>query len=392
MLGTGKPSDVLDSPALLQARAITMRPGNYDPRPPEDRDLAGVGHTDSSSRTGRRSRGTPENTATDGGIMRRLSGRSDLDRAKAMRYEPYSYESNASQLRWVVLLLAAWSVVAIWLAWLDFATVSVLSDLQDQGFTSVPPATLSPQSLIDFAAQEGLNCTDTTDVFLATSECNRFFDARNIYETAKGQSSLAFVILMALLLVNMFAFGSFTHRASRNLLTLKSSEQGFTPEKAVMWFFIPIMNLIKPWQVFRELFRGSDPGVSTSDNLAWKTNGKVSKLVHLWAGIFVVVFIFNPVSIGRVWHSVRLTFTDSVVAHQRLVIADLLLALLGIAALLVVIELHKRQELRHIKIGNITVTPPPPVDPLEEALKEGIRRKELDNRNFRRGGDDRKER
>jgi len=118
----------------------------------------------------------------------------------------------------------------------------------------------------------------------------------------------------------------------------------------------------------------------------------VSKLVHLWAGIFVVVFIYNPLSIGRVWHSVRITFTDSVIAHQRLVIADLLLALLGIAALLVVIELHKRQELRHIKIGNITVTPPPPVDPLEEALKEGIRRKELDNRNFRRGGGDRKER
>jgi len=392
MLGTGIPSDVLNSLALPQARAIIVRPGNYDPRPPEDRDQAGEGHTDSSSRTGRRSRGISENTATDGGIMRRLSGRSDLDRAKAMRYEPYSYESNASQLRWVVLLLAAWSVVAIWLAWLDFATVSVLSDLQDQGFTSVPPATLSPQSLIDFAAKEGLNCTDTTDVFLATSECNRFFDARNIYESAKGQSALAFVILMALLLVNMFAFGSFTHRASRNLLTLKSSEQGFTPEKAVMWFFIPIMNLIKPWQVFKELFRGSDPGVTPSDNLAWKTKGKVSKLVHLWAGIFVVVFIYNPLSIGRVWHSVRITFTDSVIAHQRLVIADLLLALLGIAALLVVIELHKRQELRHIKIGNITVTPPPPVDPLEEALKEGIRRKELDNRNFRRGGDDRKER
>ena len=70
MLGTGIPSDVLNSPALLQARAITMRPGNYDPRPPEDRDLAGVGHTDSSSRTGRRSRGTPENTAANDGIMR----------------------------------------------------------------------------------------------------------------------------------------------------------------------------------------------------------------------------------------------------------------------------------------------------------------------------------
>jgi len=60
--------------------------------------------------------------------------------------------------------------------------------------------------------------------------------------------------------------------------------------------------------------------------------------------------------------------------------------------LLVVIELHKRQESRHVKVGKIIVTPPPPVDPLEEALKEGIRRKELDNRNFRRGSHNRKER
>ena len=369
-----------------------MQPGNYDPRPPEDRDRARASDADRTLRTGRRSRGTSETNTTDGGIMRRLSGRSDLDRAKAMRYEPYSYESNSTQLRWVIISLAAWSVIAIWLAWLDFSTVSVLSDLRDQGFTSVPPSTLSPQSMIDFAAREGLNCIDTADVFLATYDCNRLFDAQYIYEVAKGKSSLAFVILMALLLVNMFAFGSFTHRASRNLLTLKSSGQGFTPEKAVMWFFIPIMNLFKPWQVFRELFKGSDPGVTTSDDLIWKTKGKVSNLVHFWAGIFVLVFIYNPISIGRIWHSVRLTFTDSVVAHQRLVIADLLLALLGIAALLVVIELHKRQESRHIKVGKITVTPPPPVDPLEEALKEGIRRKELDNRNFRRGGHDRKER
>ena len=369
-----------------------MQSGNYDPRPPEDRDLARATEADRTSRTGRRSRGTSKTKTSDDGIMRRLSGRSDLDRAKAMRYEPYSYESNFTQLRWVTILLAAWSLVAIWLAWLDFSTVRVLSDLHDQGFTSVPPSTLSPQSMIDFAEREGLTCIDTSDVFMATYECNRLFDAQNIYEVVKGQSSLAFVILMALLLVNMFAFGSFTHRASRNLLTLKSSEQGFTPEKAVMWFFIPIMNLFKPWQVFRELFKGSDPEVTTSDDLAWKTTGKVSNLVHFWAGIFVLIFIYNPITIGRVWHSVRLTFSDSVVAHQRLVIADLLLALLGVAALLVVIELHKRQESRHVKVGNIIVTPPPPVDPLEEALKEGIRRKELDNRNFRRGSHDRKER
>jgi hypothetical protein len=95
------------------------------------------------------------------------------------------------------------------------------------------------------------------------------------------------------------------------------------------------------------------------------------------------VFFFNPRTIGWFWYSVRETIDDVIVAHQRLIIADILLAVLGVAAILVVNELHKRQEARHAKVGMITVTPPLPVDPLEEALKEGIRRKELENRRAR---------
>ncbi|MDE0593242.1 MAG: hypothetical protein OSB68_08435, partial [Dehalococcoidia bacterium] len=70
-------------------------------------------------------------------------------------------------------------------------------------------------------------------------------------------------------------------------------------------------------------------------------------------------------------------------AHQRLIVADLLLAVLGVAAILVALELHKRQEARHAKVGDITVTPPLPIDPLERALKEGIRRKDLENQRAR---------
>ena len=56
-----------------------MQSGNYDPRPPEDRDPARATDADRTSRTGRRSRGTSKTKTSDDGIMRRLSGRSDLD-------------------------------------------------------------------------------------------------------------------------------------------------------------------------------------------------------------------------------------------------------------------------------------------------------------------------
>jgi len=306
-----------------------------------------------------------------------------MDKAKIKRYDPYKYESNSTQLKWVVIVLLAWSVIAVALAFQDRATANLLVELQDQGIVSAPPAFLSPSSMIDFAEREGLTCADPDGAFISIPECTRLFSVQSDYGSVKGTGSFLTVALMGLLLANIFAFASFTHRASRNLLTLKSAKQGFSPEKAVMWFFIPVFNLIKPWAVFRELFRGSDPTVSTMDETDWQKKGKVPLRVHVWAAIFVAVFIFNPRSIGWFWYSVRDSLDDVIVAHQRLVYADILLAVLGIAAIYVAVGLHGTQEARRKKVGEITVTPPLPVDPLEEALKDGIRRKDSENRRAR---------
>jgi hypothetical protein len=310
-----------------------------------------------------------------------------MEKAKAKRYEPYTYESNSTQLKWTVVALLAWVIVALVIAWQDRSAADYLSDLRDQGLVSVPPTQQSTQRDIDeiirFAAAEGIACNTEAEIISLSAECSRLLDIQDKYTSVKDTGAMLFVLLMAILLANMFAFGSFTHRASRNVLAMKNSGQRFTPEKAVLWFFVPVLNLVKPWQVYKEIFRGSDPDVSTNSETEWKKKGKVPAIVHVWAAIFVGVFFFNPRSIGWFWYSIRETIDDVIVAHQRLIIADLLMAILGVAAILVVLELHKRQEARHAKVGLITVTPPPPVDPLEEALKEGIRRKELENRRAR---------
>ena len=356
---------------------------NFDPRPPGQRRRVGDDSDGSTKRGGRRTRNGLKIAHGDHGFMGRLTGRAEMDRQKIKRYDPYRYESNTTQLRWTVLALTAWVVVALLVAWQDREAASVLVDIKDRGFVSAPPSFVSPSAMIEFAEREGLNCTNAEGNFLNTLECTRLWDVQADYEDRKARGSYSTVVLLILLLANMFAFGSFTHRASRNLLTMKSKGQHYTPEKAVFWFFIPVLNMIKPWQVFRELFRGSDPDVSVNDETAWKTKGKVPAVVHVWAVIFVAVFIFNPRTIGWFWYSLRETIDDVIVAHQRLVIADIMLAILGIAAIFVAVELTKQQEARHAKVAKITVMPPLPVDPLEVALKEGIRRKELENKRAR---------
>ena len=358
----------------------------YDPRPPKDRRVVGDGAPD-SAKSGRRTRNSSKPVAGGGGLIGSITGRNEMDRAKAKRYEPYSYESNSTQIKWVVVALTAWVIVALVLAWQDRATASYLIDLQNQGMASVPPTQQSTlrdvNKILEFAAREGVDCTSQPQIIAMSPECTRLMDVQDKYTSVKDTGAMLFALLIAILLANMFAFGAFTHRSSRNLLTLKSDKQGFSPEKSVMWFFVPVLNLVKPWQVFRELFRGSDPDVTTSSQTEWKTKGKVPVIVHVWAAIFVAVFVFNPRTIGMFWYSVRETLDDVVIAHQRLIVADLLLVVLGVAAILVALELHKRQELRHAKVGDITVTPPFPVDPLERALKEGIRRKDLENQKAR---------
>lgn len=315
--------------------------------------------------------------------MGRLSGRSELERAKIKRYEPYSYESNSTQLKWLILVMVVWIVVAASLAWQDRATAALLVDFRGQGLQSAPPSRFSVPEILEFAVREDIACNSESEVVAQTPECGRLLQAQTEFAAVRDTGSILVVVLVITFIVNMFTFGSFTHRASRNLLTLKSDRQGFAPERGVIWFFVPVFNLIKPWRVYRELFMGSDPNVSTVDGLAWKTKGKVPAIVNIWAGVFVAVFLFNSVTISLFWNSVRETIDDVIVVHQRLIIADLLLAVLGITAIIVAVELHRRQEARHALVGDNTVTPPQPVDPLEAAVKEGIRRKELKDRKQR---------
>ena len=352
---------------------------SFDPRPPGDRDQADV------ARTPRRTSRNPRTRSVGGGnsFIGRMTGRAELDEAKARRYDPYSFESNITQLRWLVIVLIIWVAVASALAWQDRSTAAILLDLRDQGLVSVPPSQFSPDGILDYGDRENIACDSELEIKTLSYECARLMKAQRAYASEKDTGSILFVLLIVVLLATMFAFGSFTHRASRNLLTLNSKEQRFSPEKCVFWFFIPLFNLFKPWQVYRELFKGSDPDVPATDQLRWKTDGKVAVIVNVWAGIFVAVFFYNPRTIAWIWHSVRETIDDVVSAHRALMVADLLLASLGVAAIFLVIELNRRQEARHSKIGDVTVTPPRPVDPLEEALKEGIRRRELE-RNSRR--------
>ena len=133
---------------------------------------------------------------------------------------------------------------------------------------------------------------------------------------------------------------------------------------SVFWFFIPGMNFFRPWQILKELFKGSDPSVE--DN--WQYNGDVHFSVHVWAVFYLVACIFNPITVPRIWFSDRENIGDIISTYKILIISDIILFLLGILAIIVVFKLHKLQEKKRNIVGLVTVYPKKPLDPIEELL------------------------
>jgi hypothetical protein len=70
-------------------------------------------------------------------------------------------------------------------------------------------------------------------------------------------------------------------RVRRNLIALNVAGLRFTPGWSVGWFFVPVMNWFRPWQVMKETVKASRVMPPGADPLAWKTAAG-SPLVHWW--------------------------------------------------------------------------------------------------------------
>lgn len=82
-------------------------------------------------------------------------------------------------------------------------------------------------------------------------------------------------------------FVIWTYAARSNLRSLGARRLEYTTAWAVTGWWIPILNLIRPYQVIREIWKASDPG--TTDPVAWKQVPS-PRLLRLW-WIFVLLFV-----------------------------------------------------------------------------------------------------
>lgn len=246
-------------------------------------------------------------------------------------------------------------------------------------------AVWTSRGVVEFARLEGFDCLDGRTVFNTVAGegqgsvgCDRVFKFGEEFESSQDRSQLLWLFVVLAGLVVAFPYLSVIHRASRNLLTLKSRGQKHRPEWAVLHHFLPFFNFVMPGLVMRELFRGSDPRVGQEDDEEWKRTGRVNPVIFAWHALWGVALIMNPILIPRIFGATNLT--ELTRTNDLLLLGDVVLLVLGAVGVWMLYQLHVWQENRHAHVGLITVTPPQPIDLINSAAdKRDRERNKTDN-------------
>lgn len=146
------------------------------------------------------------------------------------------------------------------------------------------------------------------------------------------------------------------YRSFNNLSALKARNLEYSPGWAVGWWFIPFANLVKPFQVIRELWNESDPDFDEETGFLHTSPGTPGIIGFWWAAFLISGFI------GRI--------ADKMVdvsgePSQYFPVALLVGSLFQLAALILIILIvkgvTKRQGQRFDKIAATGhFVPPPP--------------------------------
>jgi hypothetical protein len=102
------------------------------------------------------------------------------------------------------------------------------------------------------------------------------------------------LLYLAAYLATVVVFAMFVHRCCSNAHALGARGMEFTPGWAVGWYFIPFMNLVKPYQAVQEIYRATDPQADADD---WKLS-YVPSLFGWWWGLWIVSNVLGSI-VGR---------------------------------------------------------------------------------------------
>ena len=168
------------------------------------------------------------------------------------------------------------------------------------------------------------------------------------------------ILEVPLRIVTGIVFLVWVYRAYNNLSALKARNLQFSPGWAVGWWFIPFANLVKPFQVVREIFNESDPDCDTETGFLHLSPGTPVEIGFWWGSLLVsnVLYRISDAFYGKGDEPASEYYAPFFLGGALLAIAA------GSLAIFIVKETTRRQRERFAVVsrsfGNMDEPPPPP--------------------------------
>jgi hypothetical protein len=164
--------------------------------------------------------------------------------------------------------------------------------------------------------------------------------------TASSEMQQMMIGLLQLLVffITAILFLFWMHRAYSNLKSFGATDLSFSPGWAIGYFFVPFLNLWKPFEAMSEIWKASDPNTRVDASGQWKS-AATGALLNAWWIMWLVSNIAGQVVMRT---SLEADQPAEIMSATRVaMIADLLGVFSAILALLVVSEVTRRQEEKH---------------------------------------------
>jgi hypothetical protein len=186
------------------------------------------------------------------------------------------------------------------------------------------------------------------------------------YELGESASELLYVVVALLQLfiftATVVAFLLWLHRAYGNLPALGAMALDTTPGWAAGYFFIPIVNLFKPFQVVKEIWHESTPGGETREGFGGvSVRSKTPALVGWWWAFWIIANVAGRASDRAV--VMAETIESMVLASWVSIASEALFVVAAALAILVVKRIDEMQEAKFREMG--AQGPPPPPESFE---------------------------
>ena len=161
-----------------------------------------------------------------------------------------------------------------------------------QGLGYFRPLNTLAAVVIFFAALQGILTLATLKLENDAMNLVKAANASAIPDMASINANDSLRISLALanlgvLIVGVIVYLVWIHRAHKNLQALGNRMLEFTPGWAAGWYFVPFLNLVRPFQVMREIVGGSDPDTVPRSGTEWQA-ASLSPVIGAWWAAYII--------------------------------------------------------------------------------------------------------